>query len=212
METRPSAPREPETQVSSIWIECECLAREGLAALSGREPILLEIGFGRGEVLLDLAARDPGRAHLGVEVSRKRVLKVARRVARAKVSNLRLVHATAEYLVERILPLTCCLECWINFPDPWPKKRHFKRRLIRPEFLHTLARILVPGGRLHVATDHPGYAEWIAKALSSCSELRNRLAPAPWGGQRPERLETAYEAEFRARGRRIAYFELERLP
>ncbi|MFQ5698274.1 MAG: tRNA (guanosine(46)-N7)-methyltransferase TrmB [Myxococcota bacterium] len=193
-----------------IKLDCEPLEREGLAALPGRKPVVLEIGFGRGELLLDLASQDPERAHLGVEVSRKRVEKVARRAARAQLSNLRLVHATAEYLVGRILPAACVGECWINFPDPWPKKRHLKRRLIRPEFLEALARVLAPGARLHLATDHPGYAGWIAKALPSCPALRNRLAPASFGDRPPARRQTAYEAEFLAAGRRIAYFELER--
>jgi tRNA (guanine-N7-)-methyltransferase len=174
--------------------------------------VVLEIGFGRGELLIDLAGADPERRYLGVEVSRKRVIKVARRVARAEVTNARLVHATAELLLERVLPPRSIDECWVNFPDPWPKKRHFKRRLIRPALLARLAEVLRPGARLHVATDHSGYAEWIADALARTPDLESVAGPEPWSAEPPTRRKTGYETEFLAEGRPIFYFEYRRKP
>jgi tRNA (guanine-N7-)-methyltransferase len=171
---------------------------------------VLEIGFGRAEVLIGLAAAQPERAFLGVEVSRKRVVKGARRVARAGVANVRLVHAPAESLLERALPPASIAEIWINFSDPWPKKRHHKRRLLRPAVAALLARALVPGGRLHVATDHEGYAAWIAAVLAAEPALENACAPEPFSRTPPERPETRYEAEFRAEGRPLHYFEYRR--
>ena len=197
-------------EAERLVVGSEALRECGLEACLGPGPVVLEIGFGRGEVLIDLAANDPGRRHLGVEVSRKRVLKVARRVARARLENVRLVHTTAEYLLERVLAPASIDECWINCPDPWPKKRHHKRRLIRPDVLDRIAHVLRPGGLLHVATDHPGYTEWMVDAFARTRSLENRLAPEPFGRVRPARIESAYEAEFSALGHAVAYFEYRR--
>jgi tRNA (guanine-N7-)-methyltransferase len=205
-----SGPDPASLKPDEVVVEAEALLQLGLGACLGAGPVVLEIGFGRGELLIDLAGSDPGRRYLGVEVSRKRVQKVARRVVRAEVSNARLVHATAELLLDRVLPAASIDECWINFPDPWPKKRHFKRRLIRPPVLARLAEILRPGARLHIATDHPGYAEWIAAALDAAPEFENLAAPERWSTTPPKRSKTAYEAEFLADGRSIAYFEYQR--
>ncbi len=188
-------------------VESEALRERGLASVLGPPPVVLEIGFGRAELLIDLAARQPGCRFLGVEVSRKRVAKAARRVERSELANLKLVHAPAEYLLERVLGEDLVGECWINFPDPWPKKRHHKRRLFQPAFLALLSRVMQPGARLHAATDHPGYAEWIAETLAGARQFENLAAPARWLDTPPERCVTSYEAQWLAEGRRIAYFE-----
>lgn len=193
-------------QLESI-LEAEELRERGLGVCVGPPPVVLEIGFGRGELLLELAARFPQRCFLGIERSRKRVLKAAKRIRRQGLANLRLVHAPAEYLLELALPEACIAECWINFSDPWPKKRHHKRRLFQPSFVVRLARVLEPGARLHAATDHLGYAEWIDAVLAAEPWLRNLHAPRPWSECRPERPITAYEAEWLAEGRPIAYFD-----
>ena len=188
----------------------EELRERGLAACLGPGPVVLEIGFGRAEALIGLAAAHPERAFLGVEISRKRVDKAARRVARAGAANVHLVHSPAEYLLERVLPPGSLAEIWINFPDPWPKKRHHKRRLVRPQVAALLARALASGGILHVATDHEGYAAWIADVLAAEPALENLRAPEPFARERPARPETRYEAEFRAEGRTLHYFAYRR--
>ena len=191
-------------------LELEALFARGLEVCVGAPPIVLEIGFGRAELIMDLAEQHPEQAFLGVEVSRKRVAKAGARVERRGLANLRLVHAPAEYLLERVLPSACVAECWINCPDPWPKKRHFKRRLLRATVLAQLARVLVPGALLHVCTDHEGYRDWIAHALAGEARLENLHAPRAWSKEPPERRETAYEAEWRAEGRSLAYFDYRR--
>jgi tRNA (guanine-N7-)-methyltransferase len=188
----------------------EDLRERGLAACLGPGEVVLEIGFGRAEALIGLALARPERAFLGIEISRKRLEKAARRVARAGLSNVRLVQAPAEHLLERVLPQGSLAEVWINFPDPWPKKRHHKRRLLRPATVTLLARALAPGGLLHVATDHEGYAAWIAEVLAAEPALENLHAPEPFSHQRPERVETRYEGEFRAEGRPLHYFDYRR--
>ena len=187
----------------------EKLRELGVASL-GR--VALEIGFGGAELLLALAAGDPDTVFVGVEVSRKRVAKAARRAARLGLANVRLVNAPAQYVLERVLPLASIAECWINCPDPWPKRRHAPRRLFQRPLLELLERVLRPGARLHASTDDPEYARWIHALISTSPGLENLCAPEPWSRARPERPATAYETEWLAEGRELVYFEYRRRP
>ena len=173
-------------------------------------PLVLEIGFGRGEFLLGLAEEARGRAFLGVEYSGKRVLKTARRLARTELRNVRLIRAAAEEVTREILPPGSLAAVWINFPDPWPKKRHHKRRLLQPGFVRELAHRLIAGGELHVATDHSAYAEFIAGVLAAEPLLENLAAPEPWLPDVTGRRPTSYELEWRAEGRPLHFFEYRR--
>ncbi len=179
------------------------------APAPGAAELLVDIGFGRGEFLLELAGRHPRAACLGVEVSHKRVLKLARRLARSDLSNVRLVHATADLAIAE-LPEESVARAWINFSDPWPKKRHHRRRLVAPPFVAALARRLHPGGELCVATDHAEYAEVIGEVLASQPLLENAFAPDPFRCEMPERTPTAYEREWQAEGRTCRYFTYRR--
>jgi tRNA (guanine-N7-)-methyltransferase len=178
--------------------------------LGSAVPLVVELGFGRGEFLLELATRAPEVAHLGVEVSHKRVLKMARRLARTDLRNVRLVEARAEAVVHECLAPASVRAFWVNFPDPWPKKRHQRRRLLQPALVRELAVRLVPGGELHAATDHVEYAEAIHAVLAGEALLENAASPAPWLPEVPGRKPTAYELEWRAEGRALHFFEYRR--
>ena len=173
-------------------------------------PLVVEIGYGRGEFLIDLAERQPQCAFLGVERSFKRTLKMARRLARAELANIRLLGAPAQPVVSELLAPETVSCFWINFPDPWPKKRHRERRLLTPAFVHELARRLVPGGELHIATDHADYAAAIDAVLSDEARLENLWAPEPLRRENPGRPFTAYELEWRAKGRPFHFFAYRR--
>lgn len=193
-------------------IEPETLRERGLVAIFADDvakpvPLVVEIGFGRGEFLLDLAQRAPETAHLGVEVSFKRTLKMARRLSRTEIRNVRLVESAAEPLLADGLGAGAVSCFWINFPDPWPKARHARRRFIQPPTARLLARCLSPEGVINVATDHPEYAEWIDEVLSAEAALVNRYAPERWRSEVPDRLPTAYELEWRALGRSFHFFQ-----
>ncbi len=188
----------------------EEIREKGLPALfgpelSGAHPLVVELGFGRGEFLRHLAAEAPGTAHLGVELSFKRVLKMSRRIAREGDPNIRLIEARAEEVVPE-LPDAGVAAFWINFSDPWPKKRHHRRRLVQPALVETLSRKLEPGGHLDIATDHVDYAEHIDAVLKAAPGLRNRLHPVPFAREMPGRRHTAYEDEWRAEGRPLHFF------
>ena len=173
-------------------------------------PLVVEIGFGRGEFLLELAQRAPEQAFVGIEVSYKRALKMARRLAKLAIANIAIVEGRAEEVLRDALADASVACFWLNFPDPWPKKRHARRRFVQPETLALLARRLVPGGVLRIATDDPDYAVWIDERLAAAPGLGNRYAPDRWRPAVEDRLATAYELEWRALGRSFHFFEYER--
>jgi len=167
---------------------------------------VLEIGFGRGEFLLDLASRAPGTFFVGIEVSFKRTLKMARKVGRAGLRNVRLLEGRAEVALRQLFEPGQLAEIWINFSDPWPKARHAHRRVIQPPLVADAASRLAPGGTLFVATDDVPYAHQIDEVLTGEKTLRNRYAPWPFLPEVDGRMETGYEAQWRAEGRPLHFF------
>ncbi len=176
----------------------------------GARRLTVEIGFGRGEFLIELARTDPDSAFLGIEVSHKRCLKLARRLARTELTNVRLIEMTAERAVTELLQWSSVSCFWINFPDPWPKKRHRDRRLVTRAFVRDLALRLEPTATLNIATDHPAYASTIDACLSGDSLLENAYAPDPFRPEVAGRMPTRYEIEWRALGRDLHFFKYRR--
>jgi len=176
----------------------------------GAKRFVIEIGFGRGEFLLELAAQHPDTAFLGVEVSYKRVLKMARKLARAGLSNVRVLEARGEVVVFNLLPKASIDEIWVNFSDPWPKDRHAGRRVVQPAFVRKAAEVLTPGGVLHVATDDVPYAQHIDAVLRAESALLNLHAPEAWVDAVDGRPVTGYEADWRQAGRPLHFFDYAR--
>jgi tRNA (guanine-N7-)-methyltransferase len=173
-------------------------------------PFVVDIGFGRGELLIDLATRDPKQAYIGIERSFKRTLKMARRLARLGIGNVRLLETRAEEGIAQRFPIGSIGCAWINFPDPWPKDRHARRRLVQGPFIHDLALRLVPEGRLNLATDDPSYAAQMADVLAGEPLLTNLNAPDAYCRAVTGRIATAYELEWQAQGRTCHYFAYRR--
>ena len=134
---------------------------------------------------------------------------MARRLARSELRNVRLLQARGEDAVSELLPPASVRAFWINFPDPWPKLRHRRRRLVQPDFVRELALRLAPDGELHVATDDVDYAEQIDAALSGEPLLENALAQR-FLRDVPGRRATAYELEWRAEGRSLHFWTYRR--
>lgn len=161
-------------------------------------PLVVEIGFGMGQATAAIAQAQPATDFLGIEVHEPGVGALLQLIDELALSNLRLLrHDAVEVLTAMVAPASLAA-VHVFFPDPWPKKRHWKRRLIQPGFVALLASRLVPGGRLHCATDWQPYAEQMLEVLAAEPLLANTVAAyAPRPAYRPE---TKFERRGRALG------------
>jgi tRNA (guanine-N7-)-methyltransferase len=167
-------------------------------------PLEVELGVGKGLFLLDWAVAHPNVGLVGVERVRKYMKVAALRAARRGLVNVRLVHTTAEDLLFRCLAEGTLAAAHVYFPDPWPKKRHHKRRFFRPSNVARLADVLVPGGLLRVKTDHDAYASVIREVLADEPRLAPVAVEAAFDGLPVTSFEVKYARESR-RVHRFAY-------
>jgi tRNA (guanine-N7-)-methyltransferase len=167
-------------------------------------PLEVELGVGKGLFLLDWAVAHPNVGLVGVERVRKYMKVAALRAARRGLVNVRLVHTTAEDLLFRCLTEGSLAAAHVYFPDPWPKKRHHKRRFFRPANVARLADVLVPGGLLRVKTDHDAYASVIREVLADEPRLAPVAVEAAFDGLPVTNFEVKYARESR-RVHRFAY-------
>lgn len=150
-------------------------------------PLIVEIGFGMGQATAAIAAARPGDDFLGIEVHEPGVGALLQRIDEQQLTNLRIVRHDAVAVLESMVAPGSLAGVHVYFPDPWPKKRHWKRRLIQPPFVALLASRLAPGGLLHCATDWQPYAEQMLEVLSAEPTLANTAAGyAPRPAWRPE--------------------------
>lgn len=179
-------------------------------AMFGREaPLLLEIGFGDAEFLVNLARSRPEANVIGVDISLPSVKKAERKAARLPGRNVQIVHGDARVLLWGGVPPAALDQVFINFPDPWHKAAHHHRKLIGDPFLDLLATRIMPGGRLDIATDDPGYQEVIAASLGRTPFFVSRTG-GPFLTADPDRIETKYERKARREGRVPLYFKWQR--
>jgi len=168
--------------------------RIDLQALFARPaPVVLEIGFGNGEQLLHTAVNEPTRNFLGIEVHRPGVGRLMNGLAVANVDNIRISNHDAVEVIERQLAPDSLDEVRIYFPDPWPKVRHHKRRLIQPEFVELLATRVRSGGLLHLATDWAEYAEHMLAVVDGSGRWRNRAGLGAYSEAPGWRINTHFE-------------------
>ena len=153
----------------------------------------VELGIGKGRFLIDAAQRHVDRNYFGVEWASKYLRIAHQRCLKRRLSNVRLARADAREFVEFFLPAGSIRAYHIYFPDPWPKKRHHKRRLVNREFIAEIERSLTTGGRLWIATDHVEYFEVMLEVLKAFPQLRE--VEAEWEG-----VPTNYEEKYLARG------------
>ncbi len=173
-----------------------------LVAMFGRDaPLTLEVGFGNGESLIALAAAHPARNYLGLEVHPPGVGHLLLRCEAEGVSNVRIVCDDAVDVLRQRVPDASIDELLLYFPDPWPKKRHHKRRIVQPAFVELVARKLVPGGVLRMATDWQPYAEHMLATASACPWLRNESPTGDFVARPGSRPVTRFER----RGQRLGH-------
>lgn len=198
------APSAPAAAPDSWILPLDILRRFDFPALFGNgRPVDLELGAGDGSFLAQWAAASPDCNFVGVERLLGRLRKLDRKARRAGLSNLRCVRLEGAYVLEWMVPPGSLSGLHVYFPDPWPKRRHWKRRLIQRRFAELAAVALRSGGHVFLRTDHEGYFEAMQEAFAGVAEFH--AVPTP---ERLLAVRTDFECDFHARGiptRHVAY-------
>ena len=179
--------------------------------LFGRSaPVVLEIGFGNGDTLVEMAAARPDQDFLGIEVHEPGVGHCLIKADKAGVSNLKLVVHDAIEVLENQVASGSLSRINLYFPDPWPKKRHHKRRIVQADFLALCADRLAPGGAIHIATDWANYAEHIDEAFAASADFRCTERREHDGDRPLDRPVTKFERRGLRHGHRIVDWRFEK--
>ncbi|NQT60441.1 MAG: tRNA (guanosine(46)-N7)-methyltransferase TrmB [Bacteroidetes bacterium] len=136
-------------------------------------PLIIEIGFGMGVTTASIAASFPGNNYLGIEVFLSGIGKLLHEINSKKLDNVRIIRFNAVDVLQEMIPDNSISGFHIFFPDPWPKKKHNKRRLVQKDFIEIMLKKLVPGGYIYTATDWTPYAEWMLKEFNTVEGLVN---------------------------------------
>lgn len=139
--------------------------------------VILEVGPGRGDFLFHLAQQHPQSLVCGIELMHERFEKLMRRRDRQQLENIWLIQGDARRVLPEIFA-EGVHEIHIHFSDPWPKRKHFKNRLMQKPFIEACAKVLLPGGHLYFTTDWPEYSEWTEKLLAQATNLHSEYTPA----------------------------------
>lgn len=170
-------------------------------------PIKLEIGFGNGNFLLEMAIREPDSNFVGLDFYHKGIRKIITRVDKLQLKNIRIAYGDAREKLPYLFKNEELSEIFINFPDPWPKKRHIKRRLIKPPFVRLLSEKLIPGKGLRLATDSEPYAREMLEYLEAETSLKNNIGEMSFLFDRNDTPKTKYEKYFIKAGEKIYYLD-----
>ena len=209
---RPEARRLLDELLPALLFTVEPGTRLDPANLFETSPrvVWLEIGFGGGEHLAAQAAAHPDIGFLGVEPFINGVVKLLRAVEDRHLRNVRILTDDARILL-KALPDAAIDRAFVLFPDPWPKLRHHKRRIVNAETLAELARVIALGGELRLATDDPGYARWmLAAALAEPRFAWTADSADDWREPPPDWVATRYELKARRVGRRPVFLHFRR--
>jgi len=163
--------------------------------------LVVEIGFGNGDALIHMAALEPERNFVGIEVHPPGVGSALQKIEKQGLQNVRLIAVDAIDVLEQMFAANSLSELRLYFPDPWPKKRHHKRRIVNAGFLDLLAEKLVAGGRLHMATDWQEYAEWMLAVAQAHPAFSNLSANNSY----IERPHWRPQTHFERRGLRLGH-------
>ena len=173
-----------------------------LGSIFGNEqPVILEIGFGNGDSLAQMAKGNPGLNYLGIEVHRPGVGHLLYLIEEQGIENLRIMSEDAVEIIKNQIPEQALTGVQLFFPDPWPKKKHHKRRIVQPDFVKLLASRLKPGGFFHMATDWENYAEHMLEVMSAAEDFENSTRE----GDFIPRPDTRPLTKFEQRGQRLGH-------
>ena len=182
------------------------------AALFGNDnPLVLEVGSGTGDFVAKTAADYPGRNFIAIDYYNKGCFKTCRRLEKLGLTNVRVLREEArQFLLERISQGSL-VAVHINCPDPWPKKRHRKRRLVNREFLEFLLPYLAPGGDFYFATDFDDYGIDVGEFMPGVAGMTNILSPEPFRYELAGYHLSRYMEKFMAQGKKIHYIHYQKV-
>jgi len=175
-----------------------------LDAIFGRRaPRYLEIGFGMGDGLVEMAMNHPQRDYLGVEVYDPGIGRLVHQLSLRNLTNVRVIRGDAVDILETAIPPQGLAGILLYFPDPWPKKRHYKRRIVQPDFVSLVCTRLGAGGRFELATDWEDYALHMLETLEAELRLRNLAGPGCFSARPDHRPLTKFERRGEGLGHRV---------
>jgi tRNA (guanine-N7-)-methyltransferase len=197
-------------QEETVWLGSQMPYPTEWHNIFGRTaPIVLEIGFGGGHFLVDMAKKRPDVNLIGVEISNPSIRRAAHKVRYMDIENVALVYGDAKGLLWGTMLPETLQECYINFPDPWRKSHHYHRRVIQDDFLQLLATRMPANGILEIATDHADYQDWITDHM-----IRQPYFTSTTGQvfvtEDNQRLRTKYERQALAQGVTCHYYKYRR--
>lgn len=163
-------------------------------------PVHIEIGCGRGEFLAEISRLEPEVNFLGLEIKQKRIKSILQKLDPEEHDNIRLLHVKVDKEMMKLIPDGTVGRLYIFHPDPWPKKRHFKHRLIQEEYLGELSRIMIQGGDVLITTDHEDYMRWIVDMFAGNADFTpvypEEYSREPFSGH----IETHFEKKLKQKG------------
>ena len=206
--------RAQEQALTRLWPRygLEADARLDLEACFRRHaPRTLEIGFGNGETLACMADQESASDFLGIEVHRPGIGHLLLALERRELDNVRVISADAIQVLKTCLSDAALDRGLLFFPDPWPKKRHHKRRIVQPDFVELLALKLRTGGILHIATDWENYAQHMLEVMAGAASFRNRAGAGNTSARPDYRPVTKFEQRGLRLGHKVTDLLFERI-
>ena len=181
------------------------------AQFGNTNPLKLEIGFGMGNFLIEMAAKESDSNFIGIDFYHKGIRKIMTRIRNLQLENIRIVYGDIRSKISILCQDGELETVYINFPDPWPKKRHIKRRLIKPEFINQLAQKLGLEGSAYLATDSESYANEMLNYFNAETLFQNLDDNQGFIKERIDLPKSKYEKNFINAGEKVFYLEYHRL-
>lgn len=199
--------RAQDRALTTLWprygLSMEDRPLDPVATFGRVAPLCMEIGFGNGEALLEMATAHPDHDFIGVEVYRPGIGGLLLKLEEAGAENVRVFRDDAKPVLAQSIPDEALDALFLFFPDPWPKKRHHKRRLIQPGFVRLAGQKLKSGGIFHMATDWQNYAEHMLEVMEARSDFENTAGPGAYAREHRWRPQTRFERRGRKLGHEV---------
>ena len=172
-----------------------------------RKPLKLEIGFGNGAFIFEKVQREHDANFLGIELYHRGICSLAKQIRKSNINNIIIIYADAKKILLESVQDNDLSELYVNFPDPWPKRRHKKRRLINCDFAKLIYSKLEHKGKIYLATDSRAYADEMLNSFEGTPGYKNLAGRLKLAQKGPNHIATKYEKRFLSNGNKIYYLQ-----